>query len=263
MQELARQQEAQRTQELARQQEMQRRAEELALQQEGQRRAEEAARQQEVRRQAEELTRQQADRLARELADQAARRAAQAAAAQRNGDSELAAGNSPTAGGAGTAGGSGGNASGTPGSDLASRSRDMVRGLDILKGAPPVAPARPGERRLVDHGAEREVALRMYVDSIRQKIERNGTLNHAQLGADRVRIDPLVSVTLRSDGSVDDVTILRSSGRPDIDEAVRRVVQMNARYSVFPPNVAANYDVVEIRRIWSFAGGLKLMEEVR
>jgi TonB family protein len=138
----------------------------------------------------------------------------------------------------------------------------MVRGLDVLRGTPPAAPARPGERRLVANGTEREVALRMYIESIRQKIERNGTLNHAQLGADRVRIDPVVSVTLRSDGRVDDVTILRSSGRADIDEAVRRVVRMNERYSVFPPNVAANYDVVEIRRIWSFAGGLKLLEEL-
>jgi TonB family protein len=103
----------------------------------------------------------------------------------------------------------------------------------------------------------------MYVDSIRQKIERNGMLNRANLSAQRVRIDPLVSVTLRSDGSVDDVTILRSSGHPDTDEAVRRIVRLNARYSVFPPNVAAIYDVIEIRRVWSFADGLKLLEEVR
>jgi TonB family protein len=126
-----------------------------------------------------------------------------------------------------------------------------------------VARPRSEPRRIVASGAEREVALRMYVDSIRQKIERNGTLNQAQLAADRVRIDPLVSVTLRSDGSVEDVTILRSSGRPDTDEAVRRIVRLNARYSIFPPNVAVSYDVIEIRRVWSFADGLKLLEEIR
>jgi hypothetical protein len=38
---------------------------------------------------------------------------------------------------------------------------------------------------------------------------------------------------------------------------------MNARYSAFPPNVAARYDVIELRRIWTFAGVLRLMEEVR
>jgi hypothetical protein len=44
---------------------------------------------------------------------------------------------------------------------------------------------------------------------------------------------------------------------------VRRIVGMNARYSAFPPNVAARYDVIELRRIWTFAGVLRLMEEVR
>ena len=78
-----------------------------------------------------------------------------------------------------------------------------------------------------------------------------------------MRIDPLVSVSLRSDGSIDEVTILRSSGRPDMDEAVRRFVRLNARYSAFPPNVAARFDVIEIRRVWAFADGLKLMEEMR
>jgi outer membrane biosynthesis protein TonB len=59
------------------------------------------------------------------------------------------------------------------------------------------------------------------------------------------------------------VTILRSSGRPQLDDAVRRIVRVNARYAAFPPNVAARYDLVEIRRVWAFAEGLKLLEEVR
>jgi hypothetical protein len=48
-----------------------------------------------------------------------------------------------------------------------------------------------------------------------------------------------------------------------VDEAVRRIVQVNARYSAFPPNIAARYDVIEIRRVWSFDEVLKLIEEVR
>jgi TonB family protein len=67
-----------------------------------------------------------------------------------------------------------------------------------------------------------------------------------------VHTDPVVSIAIRSDGSVEDVTILRSSGRPDIDELVRRIVRLNARYSAFPANVAANYDVIELRRVWTF-----------
>jgi len=77
------------------------------------------------------------------------------------------------------------------------------------------------------------------------------------------RYDPLVSVAVRSDGSIDEVVILRSSGRQDTDEAIRRIVHLNARYAAFPPNVAARFDVIEIRRIWTFAETLKLLEEVR
>jgi outer membrane biosynthesis protein TonB len=59
------------------------------------------------------------------------------------------------------------------------------------------------------------------------------------------------------------VLIVRSSGHTDLDAAVRRIVRVNARYAVFPPNVAARYDAIEIRRIWTFAEGLRLLEEVR
>jgi TonB family protein len=168
--------------------------------------------------------------------------------------------------GAGAAG-RGKLAGGMPGSEMGGRAREMLRGLDVLGTAPPVA--RPAQddaalrRRMVSTGHERDVPLRMYIDSFRQKIERNGLLNGAQLAADRVRIDPVVSVAVRSDGSVEDVMIVRSSGHAELDNAVRRIVRLNERYAVFPANVAARYDVIEIRRIWTFAEGLKLLEEVR
>ncbi|RZA29916.1 MAG: hypothetical protein EOP92_35985, partial [Lysobacteraceae bacterium] len=130
--------------------------------------------------------------------------------------------------------------------------------------------ARPGPagdplrgRRALADGAERDVPLRLYVDSVRQKLERTAVLGGASFSRRDVRIDPLVSLTLRSDGSIDDITIVRSSGRADMDDAVRRFVHLNARYSAFPPNVAARFDIIEIRRVWRFADGLKLLEELR
>jgi TonB family protein len=139
--------------------------------------------------------------------------------------------------------------------------RDLVKGLDLLKGAPP-APIPQNPRRAVVGSNERDVPLRMFVDSWRQKIERNGTINYPPSWANIVRIDPLVNVALRSDGSVEEVTIIRSSGRADMDEAVRRIVRVNARYSSFPPNVASRYDVIDIRRVWKFDEALKLVEEL-
>jgi TonB family protein len=212
-------------------------AEELAQRQAAQRQADEAA------------ARQQAQRLARQEAE-------------GPGSATQGAGN-PGAAGAGN----GVVPRKLLGSDLANRAREMMRGLDVLDG--PAPSVRAGEpepqraRRLVSTGAEHDVPLRMYIDGFRQKIERNGILNGAQLRGDRVRIDPVVSVAVRSDGSVEDVMIVRSSGHSELDAAVRRIVRLNARYAVFPPNVAARYDVIEIRRIWTFAEGLRLLEEVR
>ncbi|RJG09481.1 TonB C-terminal domain-containing protein [Massilia cavernae] len=151
------------------------------------------------------------------------------------------------------------------GSNLANRVREMSKGLDLLSGAPPARPRiddNRSRRRVVADSSQRDVPLRMYVESIRQKLERNGALNFPKLIGD-VRIDPLVSVSVRSDGSIEDVTIVRSSGRADTDEAVHRIVRINARYSAFPPAIAARYDVIEIRRIWTFDQVLKLVEEIR
>ena len=246
-----------------------------------QRRAEEAVRQQladqeRARRLAEERSRQehaQAEQAVRRQAEENARLAQeQARQARERAVSDAAAPGPARAGADGGSGDGAGRGNGTLprgalGSDLASRAREMIRGIDILKPVPravqPAEDAARAVRRALAEAARHDIPLRMYMDSVRQKIERNAVLSDAQLSADVVRTDPIVSVAIRSDGSVEDVTILRSSGRADIDDFVRRIVRLNARYSAFPPNVAANYDVIELRRVWRFAGALRLMEEMR
>jgi len=74
--------------------------------------------------------------------------------------------------------------------------------------------------------------------------------------------NPVVSVAVRRDGSVEEVIIQRSSGQRDLDQAVRRIVQLNAPYSVFPPDLARAYDVIEIRRVWVFGSTLRIVEEL-
>jgi TonB family protein len=232
-------------------------AEELALKQ----KAEEIA----LKQKADELAaRQRADELARQQVAEAARQQAEQAAAGQRERERLAAA-APSSGAGNRGAGSGGTGVTVPknmlGSDAGNRVRELTRGIDLLSGAPPQrarADDERGGRRVVVGSAERDVPLRMYVDSFRQKIERNGGLAFSPAAG-----EPLVSVALRSDGSVEDVTIVRSSGHTETDNAVRRIVRLNARYSAFPPNIAARYDVIEIRRIWSFAEALKLLEELR
>jgi TolA protein len=196
------------------------------------------------------------------------RQAAQAAQAAREREalqagSAGAGGRNAGPGGAGTNNAPGQIPRNMLGSDLANRARDLVKGLDVLSGDPPGAPRLREGRRVAVGPGERDVSLKMYVESWRQKIERNASVNFPRNWVDEQKKDPLVSVAVRSDGTVEEVTIVVSSGRADMDEAVRRIVRVNARYSAFPPDIAKKYDVIDIRRVWRFDETLKLLEEVR
>jgi TonB family protein len=87
-------------------------------------------------------------------------------------------------------------------------------------------------------------------------------VNYRPSAAWRARENPIVTVSIRSDGSLEDVLINRSSGVREIDEAVLRIAQLHAPYSKFPPDIARHYDVIEIRRVWMFDARLKILDEM-
>ena len=155
----------------------------------------------------------------------------------------------------------------TPG-DLASRALAQARNPDLLREPAPVSRSSTGNtenprRRSILGRVDADVGLAMYVEGWRLKIERNGRLNYRQSLVETAYTEPIVTVAVRSDGSVEEIIINRSSGRPELDEAVRRIIRLNARYGAFPPELARRYDVIEIRRVWNFDDRLKLLEEVR
>jgi outer membrane biosynthesis protein TonB len=45
---------------------------------------------------------------------------------------------------------------------------------------------------------------------------------------------------------------------PELDEAIRRVVQNLLPFPPFPPALARDYDVIEIRRTWNFDMAIRL-----
>ena len=69
---------------------------------------------------------------------------------------------------------------------------------------------------------------------------------------------PVVTIAIRSDGSVESVSFVRSSGVAAIDDAVRRVVQSQANFQAFTPGLASEFDVIEIRRTWYFDMAIRL-----
>jgi TonB family protein len=78
----------------------------------------------------------------------------------------------------------------------------------------------------------------------------------------RARENPIVTVAIRSDGTLEEVRINRSSGVREIDQAVHRISELYAPYSKFPPDLARQYDVIEIRRVWFFDDTLKILDEM-
>ena len=98
----------------------------------------------------------------------------------------------------------------------------------------------------------------MYAEAWSRKIELNMTFDIVRDAAKLPHTDPLVTVAIRSDGSVELVSFVRSSGSPAIDIAIRRIVQSQANYPAFPPGLARDFDVIEIRRTWHFDMAIRL-----
>ena len=84
------------------------------------------------------------------------------------------------------------------------------------------------------------------------------TFDTVREAAKQPHADPLVTVAIRSDGSVESVTFVQSSGVAALDDAIRRVVQSQTPYQAFPPELAREFDVIEIRRTWHFDMAIRL-----
>jgi outer membrane biosynthesis protein TonB len=100
--------------------------------------------------------------------------------------------------------------------------------------------------------------LVLYAEAWARKIQFNTTSDAVREVAKRPHVDPLVTVAIRRDGSVESVTFVLSSGVAEVDEAIRRIVQGQVPYQAFPPGLARDFDVIEIRRTWYFDMALRL-----
>jgi protein TonB len=117
------------------------------------------------------------------------------------------------------------------------------------------------KRKYVGARAE-EYRLARYVEDWRAKIERVGNLNYPEAARNlQLYGNLLLTVSIRSDGSVENVEINRSSGQPILDAAAVKIVQMSAPFAAFPPDIKRDTDVLHITRTWMFTKGDKLTSE--
>lgn len=144
-----------------------------------------------------------------------------------------------------------------------------VSGRDLAQSAMAMARLEAEISRNVDEYNKRprkknvgvraeEYRFARYVEDWRLKVERIGTLNYPEAARGKLYGSLLLSVTIRSDGSVERVEINRSSGHRILDDAARRIVQMAGPYAPFPPDIRRDTDLLEITRSWYFTSGDQL-----
>ncbi|MBK1644224.1 hypothetical protein CKO25_06060 [Thiocapsa imhoffii] len=105
----------------------------------------------------------------------------------------------------------------------------------------------------------REFRYASYLEAWARKVERIGNLNYPQAAREQRMFGTLVlQVAVRSDGSVEQIRVVRSSGFELLDEAAIRIVELAAPFAPFPPDIAAETDVLDIVRTWRFLQGGRL-----
>jgi protein TonB len=115
-------------------------------------------------------------------------------------------------------------------------------------------------RRFIGSSAQ-EYRFAQYVEDWRLKVERIGNLNYPDDARGRVYGRLLLTVAIKSDGSLDKVEVVRSSGHQVLDRAAERIVRMASPYARFPANIRRDTDILVITRTWTFAPGDKLLGE--
>lgn len=107
-----------------------------------------------------------------------------------------------------------------------------------------------------------EYRFARYIEDWRAKVERVGTLNYPEQARRQKIFGKLqVTVSIRSDGSVENIEITRSSGQPVLDEAALRIVRLAAPYAAFPPDIRRDTDILSITRTWAFTRDNQLETE--
>ena len=65
--------------------------------------------------------------------------------------------------------------------------------------------------------------------------------------------DLIMTVGIRTNGSVESIDVRRSSGLPQLDQAATRIVRLAAPYSPLPDHISKSVDILHITRTWQFS----------
>jgi protein TonB len=112
------------------------------------------------------------------------------------------------------------------------------------------------QRRKAVNASTQEYRYASYLEAWRRKVENIGNLNYPEEARRRKLYgNLLMHVAIRSDGSVERIRVVRSSGHSLLDDAAVRIVRLAAPFAPFPPDIRDEVDVLDITRTWQFVDG--------
>ncbi|HMC13087.1 MAG TPA: energy transducer TonB [Gallionellaceae bacterium] len=149
---------------------------------------------------------------------------------------------------------------GSSGDDLVQRSLEIAR-LEAQINKDYDTYQKLPRRRFIGARTQ-EYRFAQYVEDWRIKVERIGNLNYPEAARQKKVFGSLqLTVSIRADGSVDNVEVSRSSGKSILDAAAVRIVKLAAPYSPLPPDIRRDTDILSITRTWMFTEADKLESE--
>lgn len=99
----------------------------------------------------------------------------------------------------------------------------------------------------------KEYAFARYVEDWVTKVERVGNVNYPEAARRQGLYGSLqLTVSIHSDGRIEQVDVNRSSGSRILDAAAIRIVELAAPYARFPDDMRQKADILSITRTWTF-----------
>lgn len=93
----------------------------------------------------------------------------------------------------------------------------------------------------------------LYLDTWRRKIERVGNQNYPEKAKlDKIYGNLTLKVAINRNGTINEVSIMKSSGKKLLDDAAVRIVRLAAPFNPLTEEMKKDTEVLEIIRIWRF-----------
>lgn len=141
--------------------------------------------------------------------------------------------------------------------ELIERSLEMVNLSEEINQSMQAYAKRP--KQVYVSARTQEFKYANYMVEWVKKVERVGNLNYPDAARrEGVSGKLLLDVALNPDGSVRNITVLKSSGHAAIDEAAVRIVNLASPFPPFSPDIRKEADVLHITRTWEFSTSHRL-----